>query len=100
MTKLGMVVSALLVAALALGGCVSYSSKEPLVVVDRSPNVNAYADTQYQSTDTQQVRDLKTNVAQLREQVARLQDDLAKEKAKRKASEEQVKQLKDQLKRQ
>ena len=99
MANLGKWAAAVLLAGLAGGGCISVSSSKPLVNVERSSAATSdYPDTQIMASDTPQVRDLKTAVAQLRQDVAELQDRVAQEKAKRKAAEKQADQLKDQIK--
>ena len=86
-------VSTLLMALVLAAGCVTV--KEPLVRVNSSEFAGGtHPDTQVQSTDTDEVRALKTEVVRLQRDLADTREDLAREKAKRKAAEDKLKRLK------
>jgi len=87
----------LLPAALWATGCFSYNPKEPLVVIDSKGYAGGGArpDTQVKSTDSDEVRVLKLEVARLQRENGDLRRDLAQEKAKRKAAEDRLERRRD-----
>jgi septal ring factor EnvC (AmiA/AmiB activator) len=90
--------AAMLMAALALPGCVNVS--KPLVQVDASGYTDGVAppDTQVKPGDSDEVRQLKSAVASLQRQVSDLKEELSREKARRKAAEDRADRLEDSVK--
>lgn len=105
MVRTGSLLVAVTLAAVALQGC--FSAKEPLVNIDTSgfSSGGSRPDTRVKPSDSDEVRQLKEEVARLQHKVGDLEEDADKEKAKRKQAEDERKQwekqadrLKDQIK--
>ena len=83
--------------ALALLASACVTVKEPLVKFDSQgfSSGGTHPDTQVKAGDSSEVVQLKQEVANLQRQLADVREDLAREKAKRKAAEDKLDRLLD-----